>query len=148
MRAPRGWLIFAALLAGCSLWPDAGKSGAGHYAPPVSGRDCGVETQEGMNEGGRRCLLAAFEAGVPATFVIRATTIEGDPFTRSYVVRGLGEVEIIDDARADRFGGGKIESQRCSRLVPVAEWNRTQVFPDVMPDGVVFVEDGCEPYSA
>ena len=101
-----------------------------------------------MNEDGRRCLLTAFEAGVPATFVIRATTIEGDPFTRSYVVRGVGVVDIITDSRADRFGASGIVTQRCDRLVPVKEWNRTQVFPDVMPDSVVFIEDSCEPYSA
>ena len=85
---------------------------------------------------------------MPATFVIRATTIEGDPFTSSYVVRGPGVVDIITDSRADRFGASGIVTQRCDRLVPVAEYNRTQVFPDLMPDSVGFIEDGCEPHSA
>ena len=147
MRGIPSGLIVAAMVSGCGMWSATGAD-AGHYAPPVSGRDCGVETGESMNEGGRRCLLTAFQAGVPATFVIRATTIEGDPFTRSYVVRGLGVVDIITDSRADRFGASGIVTQRCDQLVPVKEWNRTQVFPDVMPDSLVFIEDGCEPYSA
>jgi hypothetical protein len=140
MRAARGWFVVAALLAGCSLFD------AGNYAPPISGRDCGVEHQT-LNQTGRRCLLAAFASGAAATFVIRATTVEGDPFTRSYVVRGPGDVEVTTDARADSYGSGRIETQRCDRLVPVDEWNRTVEPGGQMDAGYIFIEDGCEPYS-
>ena len=132
----------AILLAGCSLWP-----GAGTYAPPVSGRDCGTEDLR-LNQAGRRCLLTAFQSGAAATFVIRATTVEGAPFTRSYVLRGPGDVEITTDARADSYGSGRIEYQRCDRLVPVQEWNRTVEPGSQMDAAYIFVEDGCEPYSA
>jgi hypothetical protein len=141
MRAPRGWFVVVAMLTGCSLWSDAGN-----YAPPVSGRDCGVETQS-LNEAGRRCLLTAFQTGAAATFVSRATTVEGDPFTRSYIVRGPGDIEITTDSRADSYGSGRIEKQRCDRLVPVEEWNRTVEEGSQMDAGYIFVEDGCEPYS-
>lgn len=137
MRAARGWFIVAAMLAGCSLWSDAGN-----YAPPVSGHDCGVEKQS-LNEGGRRCLLTAFQTGAAATFVSRTTTVEGDPYTRSYVVRGPGDVEITTDARADSYGSGRIERQRCDRLVPVEEWNRIVAEGSQMDAAYVFVEDSC-----
>ncbi|MDP9467615.1 MAG: hypothetical protein M3P32_02585 [Chloroflexota bacterium] len=113
----------------------------------MSGRDCGVE-QQSLNQGGRLCLLTAFQAGTAATFVIRATTVEGAPFTRSYIVRGPGDVEITTDARADSYGSGRIEMQRCDRLVPVDEWNRAVEPGSQMDAGYIFVEDGCEPYSA
>ncbi len=142
MRATRGLFVVAAMLAGCSLWP-----GAGAYAPPVSGRDCGVEHQS-LNQAGRQCLFTAFQTGTPATFVIRATTVEGAPFTRSYIVRGPGDVEITTDARADSYGSGRIEMQRCDRLVPVEEWNRTVEQGSQMDAGYIFIEDGCGPYSA
>ncbi len=137
MRATRGWFVIAAMLAGCSLVP-----GAGTYAPPVSGRDCGVEDLR-LNEAGRRCLLAAFQSGSAATFVIRATTVEGAPFTRSYIVRGPENVEITTDARADGYGSGQIETQRCDQLVPVDEWNRTVEEGSQMDAAYVFVEDSC-----
>jgi len=99
-----------------------------------------------LNQDGRRCLLDAFERGTPATFVSRLTTVEGDPIVRTYVVLGPGDVRIAHDARRDRFGSGKIELLRCARLVPVADWNRAM--NDQMSAEWVFVEDGCEPYSA
>ena len=136
-------LVFAvALLAGC---------GFGEPSASIIGIDCGVEnlqTGTEMNQEGRRCLLEAFGNGTPAQFVSRMTTIEGDPIVRTYAVFGPGDIRIAHDARQDRFGSGKIELLRCAGLVPVADWNRTQVFPDIIPESQVFVEDRCEPYPA
>ena len=130
------------LLAGCAF---------GQPSATTIGIDCGVENLElgtEMDQEGRRCLLEAFEAGTPAQFVSRMISIEGDPIVRTYAVFGPGDLRIAHDARQDRFGSGRIEYLRCARLVPVADWNQTQVFPDIMPEDVVFVEVGCEPYSA
>jgi hypothetical protein len=132
--------LAALLLAGCSF---------GEPAATVIGIDCGVETlQMGSetNQEGRRCLLEAFEAGMPAQFVSRMTSTEGDPIVRTYSVFGPGDVRIAHDARLDKFGSGKIELLRCAGLVPVADWNRAM--SDQMPPSYVFVEDRCEPYSA
>lgn len=104
-------LIAAALLAAC---------GVGNPSASPFGIDCGSEDQQmgtGFNQEGRRCLLAAFEAGTPATFVSRLTTIEGDPITRTYAVFGPGDVRIAHDARQDPLGSGRIEQLRCAGLV-------------------------------
>ena len=132
----------AILLAGC---------GFGEPSATIIGVDCGFENLElgsEVNQDGRRCLLEAFEAGTPAQFISRMISIEGDPIVRTYAVFGPRDLRIAHDARQDRFGSGTIEYLRCARLVPVADWNRTQVFPDIIPESQVFVEDGCEPYSA
>lgn len=132
-------LIAATLLAGC---------GVSEPSATIIGIDCGVENLQlgtELNQEGRRCLLEAFEAGTRAEFISRMTTVEGDPVVRAYAVFGPADLRIADDARQDRFGSGRIEYQRCARLVPVADWNQTQVFPDIIPESVVFVEDGCIP---
>jgi hypothetical protein len=142
MRTALLTFIAATLLAGC---------GFDDPSPTVIGVDCGVENLElggEMDQAGRQCLLEAFEVGTPAQFTSRMISIEGDPIVRTYVVLGPGDLRIAHDARQDRFGSGTIEYLRCARLVPVEDWNEAQVFPDVMPEDVVFVEDGCEPYSA
>jgi hypothetical protein len=67
--------LAALLLAGCSF---------GEPAATVIGIDCGVETlQMGSetNQEGRRCLLEAFEAGMPAQFVSRMTSIRCEPYS-------------------------------------------------------------------
>ena len=123
--------------------------GFGEPSASIIGIDCGIENlQVGteMNQEGRRCLLEAFETGTPAQFVSRMTSIEGDPIVRTYAVFGPGDLRIAHDARLDKFGSGKIELLRCTGLVPVADWNRAMT--DQMPASYVFVEDGCEPYSA
>jgi hypothetical protein len=122
--------LFAIAVTGC------GASDSRTAVP-----SCGTE-ENNPNAEGRHCLLQAFEAGTPASFVSQLTSIEGDPITRTYLVDGSGSVLIAHDARQDKFGSGTIEYLRC-RLVPVADWNRTQVFPDLMPAEVVFVEDAC-----
>jgi hypothetical protein len=129
------------LLAGC---------GFDEPSPSVIGIDCGVENAQmgtEMNQEGRRCLLDAFKSGTPAQFVSRMTTIEGDPIVRTYAVFGPGDLRIAHDARLDKWGSGKIELLRCARLVPVADWNRAMPDNQMRPEDV-FVEDGCEPYSA
>jgi hypothetical protein len=108
----------------------------------ASAPSCGEEGNA-PNSVGRQCLLDAFEAGTAASFVSRLTSIEGDPIIRTYLVTGAGAVLIAHDARQDAFGSGKIEYLRCPRLAPVADWNRTQVFPVQVQADMVFVEDGC-----
>lgn len=132
-------LVAAALLVAC---------GVGSPSASPFGIDCGSEDQQmgtGFNVEGRRCLLSAFEAGTPATFVSRLTTIEGDPITRTYAVLGPDDVRIAHDARQDSFGSGRIEQLRCAGLVEVGEWNR--VMGEEMRAEEVFVEDRCEPLN-
>lgn len=108
-------------------------------------QDCGVEDQQmgtNLNVDGRECLLAAFEAGRPARFVSRITSIEGAPIVRTYRVLGADLVEVEWDNRQDPLGSGKIDVLHCPRLVPVADWN--QAMTDDMRAEEVFVEDGCQ----
>jgi hypothetical protein len=122
-------------LAGC----------AGDTAPSAALEDCGVEEQRmgtNLNLDGRACLLAAFEAGRPARFVSRVTTIEGAPVVRTYRVLGADLVEVEWDNRQDPLGSGKIDVLHCPRLVPVADWNRAMT--DEVRAEEVFVEDGCQ----
>ncbi len=138
MRTPL-LLVAAALLAAC---------GVGNPSASPFGIDCGVEDQQmgtNLNVEGRRCLLAAFEDGVRATFVSRLTTVEGEPIIRTYAVFGPGDVRIAHDARRDSFGSGQVEQLRCAGLVAVAEWNR--LMNDQMRAEEVFVEDRCEPIA-
>jgi len=99
----------------------------------------------GMNQEGRRCLLEASEAGTPAQFVSRMTTVEGDPIVRTYAVFGPADIRIAHEARLEKCGYGKIELLRGAGLVPVADWNRAM--NDQMRTEDIFVEDRCEPYS-
>jgi hypothetical protein len=118
---------------------------AGDGAPSAALEDCGVEDQEmgtNLNVDGRECLLAAFEAGRPARFVSRITTIEGAPIVRTYRVVSTDVVEVEWDSRQDPWGSGKIDVLHCPRLVPVADWN--QAMTDEVRAEEVFVEDGCE----
>jgi hypothetical protein len=122
-------------LAGC----------ASDTAPSAGDEDCGVEEQEmgtNLNVDGRECLLAAFEAGRPARFVSRITTIEGAPIVRTYRVLSAGLVEVEWDNRQDPLGSGKIDVLHCPRLVPVADWNAAM--SDEVRAEEVFVEDGCQ----
>ena len=122
-------------LAGC----------AGDAASSPSLEDCGVEDQQtgtNLNVEGRACLLAAFEAGHPARFVSRITTIEGAPIVRTYRVLSAELVEVEWDNRQDPWGSGKIDVMHCPRLVPVADWN--QAMADEVRAEEVFVEDGCQ----
>ena len=95
-----------------------------------------------LNLVGRACLLAAFEAGRPARFVSRITTVEGAPIVRTYRVLGTELVEVEWDNRQDPWGSGKIDVMHCTRLVPVADWN--QAMSDEVRSEEVFVEDGCQ----
>jgi hypothetical protein len=122
-------------LAGC----------AGDTAPSAALEDCGVEEQQmgtNLNVDGRACLLAAFEAGRPARFVSRITTIEGAPIVRTYRVLSADLVEVEWDNRQDPLGSGTIDVMHCPRLVPVADWN--QAMTDEVRAEEVFVEDGCQ----
>jgi hypothetical protein len=118
---------------------------AGDTAPLRAFEDCGVEDQEmrtNLNVDGRECLLAAFEAGRPARFVSRITTIEGAPIVRTYRVLRADLVEVEWDNRQDPLGSGRIDVLRCPRLVPVADWN--EAMSDELRSEEVFVEEGCQ----
>jgi hypothetical protein len=122
-------------LAGC----------AGDAAPSRTFEDCGAEQQQmgtNLNVDGRACLLAAFEAGRPAHFVSRITTIEGAPIVRTYRVLSADLVEVEWDNRQDPLGSGKIDVLHCPRLVPVADSN--EAMSDEVRAEEVFVEDGCQ----
>ena len=127
--------VLLLMIAGC----------AGDIVPSAALEDCGIEDQEmgtNLNVDGRECLLAAFEAGRPARFVSRITSIEGAPIVRTYRVVGADLVEVESDNRQDPLGSGKIDVLHCPRLVPVADWN--QAMTDEVRAEEVFVEDGCQ----
>ena len=86
----------------------------------------------------RQCLLDAFLAGEAAVFVEHAVTIEGDPIITTFRTHVSVPVEVVVDARRDRFGSGEIELIACERLIPIAERN------DGAPEDYVFVQDSCE----
>ena len=118
---------------------------AGDITPSAALEDCGAEQQQmgtKLNVDGRTCLLAAFEAGRPAHFVSRITTIEGAPIVRTYRVLGADLVEVEWDNRQDPLGSGRIDVLHCPRLVPVADWN--QAMTDEVRAEEVFIEDGCQ----
>lgn len=135
----------ALVLTACALAP--GDESAGPLPSDAAVvEDCGDEdTMHGTsyNVAGRECLLAAFEAGRPATFVSNAVTVEGAPVSTTYRVLGPELVEVAYDNREDPLGSGRIDFYRCPRLVPVDEFNRVQGAG--LPGEQVFIEDGCEP---
>jgi hypothetical protein len=113
---------------------------------PTDIEDCGTEQSEhgaNLNVEGRRCLLAAFEAGRPAVFVSRSVTVEGAPISIGYRVTARGLVEVEYDFRFDPLSSGQIELQRCSALTPVGEWNRAHGAE--LSAEYVFVEGQCVP---
>lgn len=134
MRVPAAILV--ALLSTAVV-----ACGVDRASVPADAVDCGAEDGS-YDVDGRRCLLAAFVEGTPATFTSRQMSIEGDPIVRSYVTHAGAPVRIAHDARRDRFGSGRIEHLACERLVPVEEWMEQNDGGGGSVD-MVFVEDGC-----
>lgn len=147
-RAARALTAIAVLLAGCGLIGIPGP-----MPDYVANREvlpaCGSEQSqhgEALNVGARQCLLEAFSEGRAAEFITTQMTVEGDPVMRIIRVLADGRVQIFADATRDRFGSGQWEEIRCTRLLPVSEYNDP---PDeVMSLDTVFVEDGCQRLDA
>jgi hypothetical protein len=134
-------VVLSLLLSACGPeWPPAPASG---FA------SCGSEEMgmgETLNVEGRRCLLAAYRAGEKAEFASAGRSVEGDPIHRVIRVHARGVVEVLHDARQDRFGSGRVERLQCEALVPVEEVNNP---PDLfLPLEMVFIEDGCREWPA
>jgi hypothetical protein len=66
---------------------------------------------------GQRCLLRAFEQGVPAMFVRTGLTIDGGLITRYYFVLAPGLVESLLDATAERNYPQQWYRALCTRLM-------------------------------
>ena len=101
---------------------DAPSSG------PVT--DCGTfELSQGERppETAVRCLVDAVEARIRARLKVTRPTVEGDPIPVTYVTHADGSVEVITDARQDKFGSGDIQRMTCVR-------------PSLTPDGPDFAE--------
>ena len=135
-------VLVAAMLSGCGLLPSGPPDWVANRLPLPG---CGEEV---IGQGGefdvaaRTCLLEAFESGDGAELISTQTSVEGDPITRYLRVHENGTIELFVDATRDRFGSGEWERLHCERLVPVADANDP---PDlVVPDAMVFMEDGCE----
>jgi hypothetical protein len=134
-------VILSLLLSACGPeWPPA---------PAPGFASCGSEPTamgENLNVEGRRCILAAYRAGEKAEFASAGRSIEGDPIYRVIRVHAWGVVEIVHDARQDRFGSGRVERLQCEALVHVDEVNNP---PDLFfPPETVFIEDGCREWPA
>jgi hypothetical protein len=140
----RALTAIAVLLAGCGLIGLPGPM-PGYVANREVLPACGSEQSqhgEALNVGARQCLLDAFSEGRAAEFITTQMSVEGDPVTRIIRVFADGRVQIFADATRDRFGSGKWEEIRCTRLLPVGEYNDP---PDqFIPLDTVFVEDGCQ----
>ncbi|MEU2611158.1 DUF4362 domain-containing protein [Micromonospora sp. NPDC007271] len=94
------------------------------YATPSPVRpDCGVWT---LAQGRRLpaeaadCFDDALRDGQEVRMRVTAPSLEGDPITNDYVVRGDGRVEVTVDARRDRYGSGRVERMVCSGPVTYA----------------------------
>jgi hypothetical protein len=143
MRLAIAAAAIAVAATGCGLLGDSMPAFVANRQPVPA---CGEETSshgEARNVAGRQCLLDAFRAGGKAEFIVTEDTVEGDPITRIIRVLGPDQIQIFVDATRDSWGSGQWEEVRCSRLVPIEEFNDP---PDtVMPANMVFIEDGCEP---
>lgn len=113
-------LAVALLLAGCAVQPTPAAGPAPPPSIPEVGqgtRDCGTlilgQGQE-MPADAVKCVVEAVEARQAARLVVTFPTVEGDPVTTSYAVAVDGRVEVTTDARADRFGSGRVERQTCT----------------------------------
>lgn len=62
------------------------------------------------------CLLGAFESGALRYLIERRHTVEGDPVWTVFKVVAPGTVDVIHDARDDKFGSGLLERRRCRAL--------------------------------
>ncbi|MDG4788807.1 hypothetical protein O7626_23260 [Micromonospora sp. WMMD1102] len=97
---------------------STGSTGAG----TVDRIDCGtfkLAQGEQLPGSAVRCLTGAAAAGEPAHLQETRPTVEGDPITTTYIVDAQGQVRVVFDTRADRFGSGKVHLQSCTGLTQV-----------------------------
>lgn len=110
------------LAAACDS-PDATPPAA---APsPAAVVDCGTFDQkqgEGYPAEGGKCLIDADKAGKQARLQLTMPTTEGDPIIERYTTDGSGTVEIVSDARQDRFGPQQITRTTCTGIKPLKNW--------------------------
>ena len=135
--------IAVAAAAGCGLFPGAVPDWVANREPLDS---CGTEDAgqgERIDRGARACLLEAFRTGRGAELTSTETSVEGDPITSIIRVHPDGTVEVFLDMTQDAFGSGAWERLRCTALVPVDDVNDPPNL--VLPDEMVFIQDGCEP---
>ncbi len=93
---------------------------------------CGTESADNgaarkFDEPGRRCFLTAFGARRPAAFVLRQSTVEGDPIVTVYRSKLDGTLDVFIDATRDKFGSGSWERASCRSLAS------NVLFPDASP---------------
>lgn len=81
----------------------------------LCGAEAIVHSLRHRNEGARRCLHEAFEAGNPARLFSAQTTVEGDPVVKIYTVAADGVIEVFVDSR-DNFGDSGLFTYRCATL--------------------------------
>jgi hypothetical protein len=69
-----------------------------------------------------KCFLDAVGAGTPVVWDVSIPTIEGDPIYHRFHFTG-DDVVIVRDDRADTFGSGSVQAERCSSVsASDAEW--------------------------
>ncbi|AEV86602.1 hypothetical protein ACWT_5585 [Actinoplanes sp. SE50] len=118
-RAVGTRLLGAALL--CSLLTACGDAEvAAPAADPGAAAgvtDCGTFTLgqgESLPASAARCLIEAVHAGRPARLAVTRPTVEGDPIPVTYTAGADGRVEVVTDARRDRFGGRTVTRDFCT----------------------------------
>lgn len=113
-------VVTALLLAGCAVRPHPTATPTPPPPEPFVGagtQDCGTLVLQQGQEVPReavQCFVEAVTARRPARLVVTLPTVEGDPVTTTYAVAIDGRVEVTTDARADRFGSGRVERQTCT----------------------------------
>ncbi|SBV28491.1 hypothetical protein GA0070620_4034 [Micromonospora krabiensis] len=113
-------LAVALLLTGCVVQstPTAAPTAPPSAQPAEPGsHDCGtllLRQGQTVPTDALRCVVEAADNRQQARLVVTQPTTEGDPITTTYAVLGDGRVEVTTDARADRFGSGRVERQTCT----------------------------------
>ena len=114
----------AVLVLGASA---CGSGVAGTGAAPVASvsvaptvKDCGTVTlSQGVSpKAALGCVLVASRDATPAHLMLTLPTVEGDPVVMSYLVLADGTVEVVEDDRADRFGGSHAKAQLWRKVCP------------------------------
>ena len=69
-----------------------------------------------------QCFLEAVDADTPVVWDVAIPTIEGDPIYHRFHFTG-DDIAIVRDDRADLFGSGGVEAQRCAAVTTAEfEW--------------------------
>jgi hypothetical protein len=109
------WLTLAAC-GGSGTSPQAAATGADPGSTVVV-TDCGtfdLGQGDSLPEFAARCLVEAVRARQPARLHVTRPTTEGDPIPVTYTTGADGRVEVVTDARQDRFGAQVITREICT----------------------------------